>query len=204
MTSAMVTKLNGIDTGATKTTIDSALSSTSTNPLQNKAIYSALSGKLDYSAFSDHAKFGIVRIKNTSVTGNITDASTPNGYAQTLQLDVNTRNFLSISSNEYWVNCNVGGAGLCLGYVVLTGIAPNTVKSCYVIMSMALGNDQYEYKYCASAIPPSTITTSAFVYVPFIAYLNFNYPVGLRLKVWTVSSVLQVTIHQSEIIYLKL
>lgn len=38
-------KLDGIATGATKITVDTALSSTSTNPVQNKVIYSALSGK---------------------------------------------------------------------------------------------------------------------------------------------------------------
>lgn len=42
MTAAMFTKLNGIATGANKTTVDSALSSTSTNPVQNKAIYAEL------------------------------------------------------------------------------------------------------------------------------------------------------------------
>lgn len=43
MTAAMVTKLNGIATGANKTTVDSALSSTSTNPVQNKVVNSAIS-----------------------------------------------------------------------------------------------------------------------------------------------------------------
>lgn len=42
MTAAMVTKLNGIATGANKTTIDSALSSSSTNPVQNKVVNSAI------------------------------------------------------------------------------------------------------------------------------------------------------------------
>lgn len=41
------TKLNGIATGATKVTVDSALSSTSTNPVQNKAINTALGNKVD-------------------------------------------------------------------------------------------------------------------------------------------------------------
>ena len=50
MTAAMVTKLNGIATGATKTTIDSSLSSSSTNPVQNKVIYNALAGKAATSA----------------------------------------------------------------------------------------------------------------------------------------------------------
>lgn len=42
MTAAMVTKLNGIATGANKTTVDTALSSTSTNPVQNKVVNSAI------------------------------------------------------------------------------------------------------------------------------------------------------------------
>lgn len=42
MSAADKTKLNGIDTGANKTTVDSALSSTSTNPVQNKVVKNAL------------------------------------------------------------------------------------------------------------------------------------------------------------------
>lgn len=38
-------KLDGIDPGANKTTVDSALSDTSTNPVQNKVVNSALAGK---------------------------------------------------------------------------------------------------------------------------------------------------------------
>lgn len=38
-------KLDGVATGANKTTVDSTLSSTSTNPVQNKVINTALSGK---------------------------------------------------------------------------------------------------------------------------------------------------------------
>lgn len=46
-TTAMKDKLAGIEAGATKTTVDSALSASSTNPVQNKAIQSALDGKVD-------------------------------------------------------------------------------------------------------------------------------------------------------------
>jgi len=45
MTADMYTKLSGVETGANKTTVDASLSSTSTNPLQNKAINTALAGK---------------------------------------------------------------------------------------------------------------------------------------------------------------
>lgn len=40
-------KLDGIAEGATAITVDSAISSTSTNPVENQAIYTALSGKVD-------------------------------------------------------------------------------------------------------------------------------------------------------------
>lgn len=42
MSAAMVTKLNGIATGANKITVDTALSSSSTNPVQNKVVNSAI------------------------------------------------------------------------------------------------------------------------------------------------------------------
>ena len=45
-TTALLTKLNGIATGATNVTVDSSLSSTSTNPVQNKVVNSALSNKV--------------------------------------------------------------------------------------------------------------------------------------------------------------
>lgn len=47
MSSSDKTKLDGIAAGATKTIVDSALSSTSINPVQNKIIYGAISSKAD-------------------------------------------------------------------------------------------------------------------------------------------------------------
>ncbi|MGN0149018.1 MAG: hypothetical protein ACI4C7_02045, partial [Clostridia bacterium] len=47
MSAADKTKLNGIATGANKTTVDTALSSTSTNPVQNKIVQAALNNKAD-------------------------------------------------------------------------------------------------------------------------------------------------------------
>lgn len=49
MSAADKTKLNGIAKGANKTTVDSSLSTSSTNPVQNKAVKSALDGKLSTS-----------------------------------------------------------------------------------------------------------------------------------------------------------
>lgn len=45
MSAADKSKLNGIATGATKVIVDSALDGTSTNPVENQAVHSALAGK---------------------------------------------------------------------------------------------------------------------------------------------------------------
>ena len=47
MTADMVTKLNGIASGANKTIVDANISSTSTNPVQNKVVKNALDHKLN-------------------------------------------------------------------------------------------------------------------------------------------------------------
>ncbi len=52
LTAADKTKLNGIAAGANKTVVDTALSSSSTNPVQNKIVTTALAGKAD--ASHDH------------------------------------------------------------------------------------------------------------------------------------------------------
>lgn len=63
MSAADKTKLDGIATGANKTTVDSALSSSSTNPVQNKVVKGALDLKLDINtAESTYAK-------KTDITG---------------------------------------------------------------------------------------------------------------------------------------
>lgn len=43
------TKLDGVEAGATRTTVDAALDAASENPVQNKAVLSALDGKMDKS-----------------------------------------------------------------------------------------------------------------------------------------------------------
>lgn len=57
MSSEDKTKLDGIATGATKTVVDSTLSSSSTNPVQNKVINTALAGKANTS--HTHSDFTI-------------------------------------------------------------------------------------------------------------------------------------------------
>ena len=53
MSAADKAKLDGVEIGATKTLIDIELSSTSTNPVQNKVVTDALNNKADKSKYSD-------------------------------------------------------------------------------------------------------------------------------------------------------
>ena len=55
MSASDKSKLDGIETGANKITVDTALSSTSTNPVQNKLIYTALALKASTSAVTSLA-----------------------------------------------------------------------------------------------------------------------------------------------------
>ena len=68
MSSSDKTKLDGIATGANKTVVDASLSSSSTNPVQNKVINSALAGKMN--------------VQPTMLTNqNLNDIKTPGVYA---------------------------------------------------------------------------------------------------------------------------
>ena len=63
MSASDKSKLDGIASGANKTTVDSALSSTSTNPVQNKVINSAFAGKAN--ASHTHAISDITNLQST-------------------------------------------------------------------------------------------------------------------------------------------
>ena len=68
-TDAEKTKLAGVATGANKTVIDSVLSTSSTNPVQNKVIQSALAGKADadhvHNTFGSLTEIGITTFPTT-------------------------------------------------------------------------------------------------------------------------------------------
>ena len=64
-------KLDGIASGATKVTIDSVLSSSSTNPVQNKVINSALSGKANTS--HTHTASQVSGLASVATSGSYND-----------------------------------------------------------------------------------------------------------------------------------
>ena len=68
MSTSDKTKLDGIDTGANKTVVDTALSSTSTNPVQNKVINTELGKKLSTSGGTMTGALTTKGIKLTSGT----------------------------------------------------------------------------------------------------------------------------------------
>lgn len=76
-TTAEKNKLAGIATGANKTTVDSVLSSTSTNPVQNKVVNTALNGKANSS--HKHNSADINSLDAAKLTGTIDIARLPQG-----------------------------------------------------------------------------------------------------------------------------
>ena len=80
-TNDLKTKLDGIATGATKVTVDTALSTTSTNPVQNKVINTALGGKANSS--HTHTKSNLIHYDGGGTNGTA-------GYVKLLQIKVNS------------------------------------------------------------------------------------------------------------------
>lgn len=64
-------KLDGIATGANKTVVDSALSDTSTNPVQNKAVKAALDGKASTGHTHTPASIGAAAASHTHTTAQV-------------------------------------------------------------------------------------------------------------------------------------
>lgn len=75
MSAADKKKLDGIAKGATKITVDTALSNTSTNPVQNKVIHSALSGKAGTSVATTSANGLMSAADKTKLNGIAKEAN---------------------------------------------------------------------------------------------------------------------------------
>lgn len=117
MSAADKTKLDGIATGATKITVDTALSSTSTNPVQNKVINTALAGK----APSSH-------------THNYAGSSSAGGVANSA-VKLNTKPYSITISTSDWTS-NFSG-----GYMATKTITGVTTADNY-IADVLLSSDQ--------------------------------------------------------------
>lgn len=90
MSASDKTKLDGIATGANKTTVDSSLSSSSTNPVQNKVVNSALAGKYSTSGGNISGHVYLTGAKESSSTSNTSQ----------IVFGTSSDNHVAISSNE--------------------------------------------------------------------------------------------------------
>ena len=79
MTTAQVTKLNGIETGATKNIVDTAMSSTSTNAVQNKVIYAYIQEQLKKAG--DYMGKTMIRVPSTNIYPSYTYTNAKGGFA---------------------------------------------------------------------------------------------------------------------------
>ena len=78
MSAADKTKLDGVEAGANKTIVDDAMSDTSTNPVQNKAVKAALDGKLSTQGgeISGHLSVGLTVSAEGAVSTGRTSTDT--------------------------------------------------------------------------------------------------------------------------------
>lgn len=153
MTSTMVSKLNGIADGANKTTVDSALSSTSTNPVQNKVVNSALSGKANSSHKHDSAD--INSLDASKLTGTIDIARLPQGALDRLvRVEDDTARF-KLTTND-----------IQLGDTVQT---LDNKKMYYVVDETKLSSEDGYAPYTAdtaTSVPWSGVTGKPSSYTP--------------------------------------
>lgn len=104
------TKLLGIETGANKTTVDTALSTTSTNPVQNKAVKTALDNKLDKSGgtmtgdLTINASKQIIFSKGTGGGTSVYEESTNNSNPKLSFYGVNGDERVTLNNIETPVN----------------------------------------------------------------------------------------------------
>ena len=117
MSASDKTKLDGIATGANKTVVDSALSSTSTNPVQNKVINTELGKKL---STSGGTMTGALTTKGIKLTSGTDYGTTLPSSPETNQLFFQTVGSNFILDNVYpvgsiYMNVNSTNPGTLFG-----------------------------------------------------------------------------------------
>lgn len=117
MSASDKTKLDGIATGANKTIVDSALSSTSTNPVQNKVVNSGLDKKL---SLSGGTMTGALTTKGIKLTSGTDYGATLPSNPATNQLFFQTAGTNFVLDNVYpigsiYMNVNSTNPGTLFG-----------------------------------------------------------------------------------------
>ena len=147
-------KLDGIATEANKTVVDSSLSSSSTNPVQNKIVTDALNGKADSNHTHDYISSTISETVFSNVDGSGKIRGIRQGNVVTLMLEFTGefpdtwKEWVKITDSQYLPNIGVGtvdytdfgissshGAHMLLRINsdgrVRTGYGQNKTSSCY-------------------------------------------------------------------------
>lgn len=107
-------KLDGIATEANKTVVDSSLSSSSTNPVQNKIVTDALNGKADSNHTHDYIPSTISETVFSNVDGSGKIRGIRQGNVVTLMLEFtgefpdSWKEWVKITDSQYLPNIGVG------------------------------------------------------------------------------------------------
>ena len=171
-------KLDGIATGANKTVIDTALSSTSTNPVQNKIVNSALDNKVDktsavFSTYNSVTNFGVTNASSpndiwaaipdnsivivTASTFTHPDWNFPSGYHESA-----TVVFVKVSRNRlggiylvpktgeyiYWSNVGSNGSYNANWRALMNGRIDKGQASLKAGTTKCTTNHNFEFLYC--------------------------------------------------------
>lgn len=170
-------KLAGIATGANKTTVDTSLSTSSTNPVQNKVVASALNGKVsavsgkglstnDYTNDEKQKLSGIA----TGATKNVIDSSLSTSSTNAVQNKVVTAKLNTLTSNLGGLRFGKDGdgnygyygaddslipfklIGLSENQMLKNGVISNIVDNTFTVERNALN-------FCAIFIPLKEVRT---------------------------------------------
>ena len=179
MTAADKKKLDGIAAGATKVAVDSALSATSTNPVQNKAVKAALDSK----SASGHT--------HAMITNSALWVSGANNTAKWVRLGtlVSSGNFSNGVIRVWTGNGANGRANQNSSFEVQIKDGWQSTESA----TKACGVTVYRID-CSSVkvkvIPTAHDTYTVWAYLPW-GYWNGNYAVYGKYKSWTSQQLIQ-------------
>ena len=179
MSAADKKKLDGIADGANKITVDSALSDTSTNPVQSKAVETALDGK----AASDHT--------HAMITNSAVWIAGANNAAKWYRLGtlVSSGNFSNAVIRVWSGDGANGRANQNASFEIQIKDGWQSTQSA----TKACGVTVYRIN-CRSVkvkvIPTAHDTYTVWVYLPWL-YWNGNYSVYGKYKSWTSQQLIQ-------------
>ena len=144
MSSSDKSKLDGITAGANNTVVDSALSSTSTNPVQNKVVYSALASKSDSSHTHSSVNYATNAGNADTVDGlHAYNMATLNsqGYSHGESLPMYCKHNV-LGDQRFYIG--VSGNGGIYERMVAVGFA-ETAATSHILMSYLVGTTSANY-----------------------------------------------------------